>query len=52
MKKAQLKTVILHLERQIEKNNGYFECICEGLDIDHKSSLIDILKAIDEIKGV
>ena len=35
------------LLRQLNKDNGYFSVICEGLDIDHNSSLTEILVAID-----
>jgi hypothetical protein len=38
------------LERQLQKNEGYFGAICEALDIDHKSSLIEILVAITKLK--
>lgn len=42
--------LMLTAARQIEKNEGYFESICEALDIEWDSSLMDILGAIDKLK--
>jgi hypothetical protein len=37
------------LEKQLQRNKSYFSCICESLDIDHKSSLTEILVAIGKL---
>jgi len=41
---------IKKLKRQVEKDDGYFNVICEALNIDHKSRLSDILVAIAELR--
>jgi len=38
------------LEKQLQRNESYFSCICEALDIDHKSSLTEMLIAITKLK--
>ncbi len=42
--------VIAELKRQKEKDNGYFGCICEALNISHDSSLVEILEAIEALE--
>lgn len=37
--------------KQHAKNESYFECICEALNIDDDSTLVEILSAIEKLKG-
>jgi len=50
MKAKQKETLrINNLLQQLDKNNGYFEVICEALNIDHDSRLNEILAAINNL---
>jgi len=37
---------MIDYKKQVERNNGYFECICEALGIAHSASLTEMLIAI------
>lgn len=43
---------IENLKKQQEKNNGYFNVLCEALGIKHSCSLTEMLVAITNIKEV
>jgi len=44
--RMQLEDIIAELKKQKQKDENYFSVICETLEIDHKSSLTEIQKAI------
>ena len=43
----ELKKELEAKKRHLERNEGYFSCICEALEIDHKSKHTDMLVAIE-----
>lgn len=43
--------LMVQADAQLEKNNGYFSVICEALNIEQKSSLVEILKKIELLQG-
>ncbi len=47
---AKLRAKIANLEWEKARDGRYFWVVCEALEINHDSSITDILTAIERIK--